>query len=76
MKTFEQRKYKRKETLGQYLRKRMEGCTVNGVHGEWLYVEEPYEEELDFWIQQYKIKEGHSEWSETYKRNFWVEDED
>ena len=75
-KTFEQRKYKRKETLGQYLRKRMDGCTVKGVHGEWLYVEEPFAEELDFWIQQYKIKEGHSEWSETFQRNIWIEDED
>ena len=33
-------------------------------------------ETLEFWISHYKIKEGHSEWSETYKRNFWVEDED
>ena len=35
----------------------------------------PTEDELEYYIQQYKIKEGHSEWSETYKRNFWVEDE-
>ena len=54
----------------------MKGCTVKGVHGEWLYVEEPYEEELDFWIQQYKIKEGHSEWSEKFQHNIWIEDEE
>jgi hypothetical protein len=73
-KTFEQRKYKRKETLGQYLRKRMNGCTVKGVHGDWLYVEEPFAEELDLWIQHYKIKEGHSEWSEKLKKNIWIKD--
>ena len=54
----------------------MKGCRVKGVHGEWLYVEEPFEDELDFWIQQYKIKEGHSEWSENYQKNIWIEDED
>ena len=75
-KTFKQRKYKRKETLGQYLRKRMDGCTVKGVHGEWLYVEEPFAEELDFWIQQYKIKEGHSKWYEMLQRNIWIEDKE
>lgn len=63
MKTFEQRKFKRKETLGEYLKKRIK----NNV---------PTADELDFYIQQYKVKSGHSEWSETYKRNFWVEDED
>ena len=73
-KTFEQRKYKRKETLGQYLRKRMNGCTVKGVHGDWLYVEEPFAEELDLWIQHYKIKEGHSVWSEKLKKNIWIKD--
>tara|TARA_Y100001951_G_C11148349_1_gene187709 strand:+ start:340 stop:576 length:237 start_codon:yes stop_codon:yes gene_type:complete len=73
--TFEQRKFKRKETLGQYLKKRMKGCRVTGIRGEWLYVKEPFADELDFWIQQYKIKEGHSEWSERYKINIWIEDE-
>ena len=73
--TFEQRKFKRKETLGQYLKQRMKGCRVTGVHGEWLYVKEPFADELDFWIQQYKIKEGHFEWLERYKINIWIEDE-
>ena len=64
------------EELAKYIKKRMKGCRVKGVHGEWLYVEEPFEEELDFWIQQYKIKEGHTEWSESLQRNIWIEDED
>ena len=63
MKTFEQRKFKRKLTLGEYLKKRIK----NNV---------PTADELDFYIQQYKVKSGHTEWSETYKRNFWVEEED
>ena len=62
MKTFEQRKFKRKETLGEYLKKRINKNMDS--------------EELDFYIQQYKIKEGHSEWSETYQKNIWIEDEE
>ena len=62
MKTFEQRKFKRKETLGEYLKKRIKNKVPNV-------------DELDFYILQYKIKEGHSEWSETYKKNIWIEDE-
>jgi hypothetical protein len=64
------------EELAKYIKKRMKGCRVKGVHGEWLYVEEPVEDELEFWIQQYKIKEGHSEWSESLQRNIWIEDEE
>ena len=64
------------EELAKYIMKRMKGCRVKGVHGEWLYVEEPVEDELEFWIQQYKIKEGHSEWSESLQRNIWIEDEE
>ena len=56
----------------------MKGCRVKGVHGEWLYVEEPVEDELEFWIQQFKTKDccGHSEWSERFKKNIWIEDEE
>ena len=56
----------------------MKGCTVKGIgiDGEWLYIKKPFTDELDFWIQQYKIKEGHSEWSETFQKNIWIEDED
>ena len=30
---------------------------------------------LEFWIQQFKIKDrtGHSEWSDRYQRNIWIE---
>ena len=62
-KTYEQRKFKRKETLGEYLKKRIK----NKV---------PTADELEFYIQQYKIKEGHSEWSTRFKQNIWIEDED
>ena len=62
-KTFEQRKFKRKLTLGEYLKKRIK----NKV---------PTADELEFYIQQYKIKEGHSEWSTRFKQNIWIEDED
>ena len=69
---------KTKQTLGQYLKKRMKGCRVTGVHGEWLYVKEPLADELDFYIQQFKIKDssGHSEWSEGYQKNIWIKDEE
>ena len=74
MKTFEQRKFKRKETLGEYLKKRIE--SGDEVNTTFHLIKVPSTDELEYYIQQYKIKEGHSEWSETYKRNFWVEDED
>ena len=73
-KTYEQRKFKRKETLGEYLKKRIESGDV--VNTTFHLIKVPSADELDFYIQQYKIKEGHSEWSERFQRNFWVEDED
>ena len=72
-KTYEQRKYKRKLTLGQYLYKQISKLSWRS-RGELFNKLTP--EAIEFWIQQYKIKDGHSEWSETYKRNFWVEDEE
>ena len=56
----------------------MKGCRVSGLHGEWLYIKEPVEDELEFWIQQFKTKDccGHSEWSERFQRNIWIKDED
>ena len=64
--------------LAKYIKKQMKGCRVKGVHGEWLYVEEPTENELEFWIQQFKTKDccGHSEWSERFQRNIWIKDEE
>ena len=38
----------------------------------------PTVNELAFWIGQFKTRRraGHSEWSEMYKRNIWVKDEE
>mgnify|MGYP001370971366 CR=1 FL=1 len=39
---------------------------------------ESIEDELEFWIQQFKTKDccGHSEWSERFQRNIWIKDEE
>jgi hypothetical protein len=66
LKLLEQRKSKRKETLGEYLRRRILEGLVN-YRKTWSKI--PDADELDFYIQQYKIKEGHSEWSERYEIN-------
>ncbi len=36
----------------------------------------PTVDELEFWIQQFKLRkwEGHTEWNETYKTNVWIRD--
>ena len=73
-KTFEQRKFKRKETLGQYIHRRMEGG--DEVNTIFHLIKVPSADELEYYIQQYKIKEGHSEWSEVLKKNIWIEDEE
>ena len=73
MKTFEQRKFKRKETLGEYLKRRIE--SGDEVNTTFHLIKVPTVDELDFYIQQYKIKEGHSEWSERFQQNIWIEDE-
>ena len=72
MKTFEQRKFKRKETLGEYLLKEILDLTWTSRGELW---QELNSDTLEMWIQQYKIKEGHSEWSETFQKNIWIEDE-
>ena len=58
--------------LAKYLFKKM--CEVNaglqfmsGSHFD--------AEDVEFWINQQKIKSGHSEWSERFKRNIWIEDD-
>ena len=37
----------------------------------------PTEDELSFWIQQYRLRgcAGHSEWNEKFKKNMWVKDD-
>ena len=73
-KTYEQRRYKRKLTLGEYLKKRIE--SGEEVNTTFHLIKVPTADELEFYIQQYKIKEGHSEWSETFQKNIWIEDEE
>ena len=57
--------------LAKYLIKRMtDGKSMDG--------KTPTVNELAFWIGQFKTRRraGHSEWSEMYKRNIWVKDEE
>ena len=38
--------------LAEYLDKRLKGCVVKGIHGEYLYVKKPFEDELRYlWTQ-------------------------
>ena len=63
--------------LAKYIIKEMGGCTVKGLaDGEYLFVKKPFEDDLAFWIEQFKLRKcvGHSEWSERYQRNIWVSD--
>ena len=61
--------------LAKYLRKRME--TQDKVNTVFHLIKVPTEDELVFWIQQFKTRDcvGHSEWSERYQRNIWVKEE-
>ena len=62
--------------LAKYLRKRME--TQDEVNTTFHLINVPTEDELEFWIQQFKTKDccGHSEWSERFQRNIWIKDEE
>ena len=62
--------------LAKYLHKRME--TQDKVNTIFHLIKVPTETELEFWIQQFKTRDccGHSEWSELYKRNIWIKDEE
>ena len=73
MKTYEQQKYKRKLTLGEYLKKRIE--SGEEVNTTFHLIKVPTADELDFFVQQYKIKKGYSECSERYKINMWIKDD-
>ena len=65
-------KVKQKKSLSQYIQKQIQKGLVN-CHGTWSKI--PSENELEFWLQQYKIKSGHTEWSERFQRNIWIEDD-
>ena len=60
--------------LAKYLHKRME--TQDKVNTVFHLIKVPTEDELEFWIQQFKTRKcvGHSEWSEQLQRNIWVSD--
>ena len=64
--------------LAKYLKKQMRGCRVRGMHEDMIYLKEPMENTIEFWIQQFKIKDssGHSEWSEGYQKNIWIKDKE
>ena len=64
------------EKLAKYLRKRIKEDGLVNCRSTWCQV--PTENELSFWIQQFKTKgfSGHSEWSETYQKNIWIKDEE
>jgi hypothetical protein len=65
--------------LAEYIYKR----TIKRPTNIWVplpkrkdWKEVPTQDELEFWIQQFKTKDccGHSEWSERFQRNMWVSD--
>ncbi len=62
--------------LARYLRKEMQ--TQGYVNTVFHLIKVPTENELAFWIQQFKTRkcDGHSEWSEKLRKNIWIEDED
>ena len=60
--------------LSKYLHECM--TTQGKVNTIFHLINVPTEDELAFWIQQFKIRKcvGHSEWSDRYQRNIWVSD--
>jgi len=61
-------------SLGKYLYERMQSDEVNTT---FHLIKVPSIDELEFWIQQHQLKHcaGHFEWSEQFKKNMWVSDE-
>jgi hypothetical protein len=62
--------------LAQYIKKQLKGCRVKGIDKNHLYLKEPLQDSLEFWIEQFTLRKsiGHSEWSERYQSNQWVDD--
>ena len=62
--------------LAKYLSKRIKEDGLINYRKTWCQV--PTEDDLSFWIQQFKTRscDGHSEWSERYKINIWIKDEE
>ena len=59
--------------LAKYLFKKM--CEVNPglqfMSGSYFNTKD-----IEFWINQQKIKSGHSEWSERFQKNMWIVDKE
>jgi len=62
------------QDLSKYLHECM--ATQGKVNTTFHLIHVPSEDELAFWIQQFKVREsiGHSEWSDRYQMNIWVSD--
>ena len=62
-------------SLGKYLYECMQSDEVNTT---FHLIKIPTADELDFWIQQYQLRDciGHFERSEKFKKNMWVKDEE
>jgi hypothetical protein len=60
--------------LAKYLHKRM--STQDKVNTTFHLIKVPTIDELVFWIGQFRTRgcNGHSEWSEAYQSNQWVDD--
>ena len=52
--------------------------TQDKVNTTFHLIKVPTEDELVFWIQQFRTQgsNGHSEWSERYQRNMWISDKE
>ena len=55
--------------LGKYIHQRMEEENITK--------DDLDEDTINFFFQQYKTRscEGHSEWSERFQQNIWIEDD-
>ena len=62
--------------LAKYLSKRIKENELVNYRKTWCQV--PTEEDLEFWIQQFKTREvcGHSEWYERFQYNIWIKDKE
>ena len=62
--------------LAKYLSKRIKEDGLVNYRKTWCQV--PTEDDLSFWIQQFKTRkwEGHTEWNEMYKINVWIKDKE
>ena len=81
--TYEQKKYKRKQTLGEYIYEEMNKhqCDVDVRRTQPMTWPAGFyfnSSDLEFWIQQFHCRKflGHTEWSDKWQRNIWIPDEE